>query len=130
MDCPRCDDLMIVLELNGVEIDYCTECGGIWLDEGELEILLDNEVEKKNLLTSFRSFEGIGEEIRKCPVCEKNMEKILCSCHDKEVIIDRCRKMHGLWFDKGELDDVLKKGKLDKKGLTVNLLKDMFSKTI
>ena len=32
---------MITLELEDVEIDHCLDCGGIWLDAGELELLLD-----------------------------------------------------------------------------------------
>jgi len=40
MDCPVCNNAMITLELDQVEIDHCTECGGIWLDAGELETLL------------------------------------------------------------------------------------------
>jgi Zn-finger nucleic acid-binding protein len=40
MDCPVCQDAMITLELSDVENDYCTDCGGIWLDAGELELLL------------------------------------------------------------------------------------------
>ncbi len=40
MDCPVCKNAMITLELQEVEIDYCIDCGGIWLDAGELELLL------------------------------------------------------------------------------------------
>jgi len=34
MICPVCKKPMLVLELQQIEIDYCQECGGIWLDEG------------------------------------------------------------------------------------------------
>ena len=37
MECPRCKSAAVILELAGVEIDYCPDCGGIWLDAGELE---------------------------------------------------------------------------------------------
>ena len=39
MDCPACKEAMITLELEEVEIDYCPDCGGIWLDAGELGVL-------------------------------------------------------------------------------------------
>ena len=42
MDCPVCRSAMIVLEIEEVEIDYCTDCAGIWLDAGELEVLLED----------------------------------------------------------------------------------------
>jgi uncharacterized protein len=130
MDCPRCLDPMIVLELKSVEVDYCPECGGVWLDEGELEVLLGNAKEKESVLQSLRTMEGRQEEQGKCPVCAKKMEKVQCGSEGKTVVVDRCPQLHGLWFDKGELDDVLRMGALDKKGLTVNLLKDMFSKSM
>lgn len=34
--CPRCDGKLGSETLYGVEIDRCSECGGVWLDKGEL----------------------------------------------------------------------------------------------
>ncbi|MFY7863903.1 zf-TFIIB domain-containing protein [Roseateles sp.] len=42
MKCPRCPSSSLVLsERQGVEIDYCPDCRGIWLDRGELDKLLE-----------------------------------------------------------------------------------------
>lgn len=42
MKCPVCTDTPLVMaERQGVEIDYCPACRGIWLDRGELDKLLD-----------------------------------------------------------------------------------------
>ena len=42
MKCPCCTDTPLVMaERQGVEIDYCPACRGIWLDRGELDKLLD-----------------------------------------------------------------------------------------
>ncbi|MDH4450218.1 MAG: zf-TFIIB domain-containing protein [Rhodoferax sp.] len=42
MKCPHCTDSTLVMtERQGVEIDYCPTCRGIWLDRGELDKLLD-----------------------------------------------------------------------------------------
>lgn len=42
MKCPNCSDSTLVMaERQGVEIDYCPQCRGIWLDRGELDKLLD-----------------------------------------------------------------------------------------
>ena len=42
MKCPRCPDTTLVMtDRQGVEIDYCPACRGIWLDRGELDKLLD-----------------------------------------------------------------------------------------
>ncbi len=41
MLCPKChDQVMVVVERNGIEIDYCGGCRGIWLDRGELDKLI------------------------------------------------------------------------------------------
>ena len=53
MDCPVCKHPLIILELNNVEIDHCTQCSGIWLDGDELEILLEDSEAKHHLLSSF-----------------------------------------------------------------------------
>lgn len=44
MKCPVCKDVTLLMsEKKGVEIDYCPECRGIWLDRGELEKLIEQE---------------------------------------------------------------------------------------
>ena len=40
--CPACGQPLIALELEGVEIDYCAACGGVWLDAGELRTLISS----------------------------------------------------------------------------------------
>ncbi len=48
MICPSCKDniVLIVTERIGIEIDYCTECRGVWLDRGELnKIIKRSQVE-------------------------------------------------------------------------------------
>jgi Zn-finger nucleic acid-binding protein len=42
MKCPHCAEATLVMaERQGVEIDYCPNCRGVWLDRGELDKLLD-----------------------------------------------------------------------------------------
>jgi hypothetical protein len=40
MKCPICDIEMRTAEREGVEIDYCSQCRGVWLDRGELEKII------------------------------------------------------------------------------------------
>ncbi len=44
--CPKCGCDLEEREHSGVKIDACSECGGIWLDKGELEII--EEVDSKD----------------------------------------------------------------------------------
>lgn len=42
MDCPVCDNVKLVMsERQGIEIDYCPNCRGVWLDRGELDKIID-----------------------------------------------------------------------------------------
>jgi uncharacterized protein len=41
MKCPNDSATLVMSERSGVEIDYCPECRGIWLDRGELDKILD-----------------------------------------------------------------------------------------
>lgn len=42
MKCPICPDATLLMtERQGVEIDYCPQCRGVWLDRGELDKLLE-----------------------------------------------------------------------------------------
>ena len=125
MDCPICKTAMIVLELDEVEIDYCTDCRGIWLDAGELELLLGTATESKEVLQSFTPAETT-EAARKCPICLKKMEKVLVGGTGQPELIDRCKQEHGLWFDAGELENVLKMGHFDAKGKVPRLLSELF----
>ena len=130
MDCPVCkNEPMIVLELNEVEIDYCLSCKGIWLDAGELELLLDSSTETIEFLNSFTIDDQTKEKKLKCPICNKKMEKILV-IGDKKVRIDKCKANHGIWFDSGELEDILKMASFGKDDKVLILLKDMFGKKI
>lgn len=53
MKCPICTDTPLVLaERQGVEIDYCPACRGIWLDRGELDKLLDRAAASAQVPTS------------------------------------------------------------------------------
>lgn len=125
MDCPVCKKPMIVMELEQVETDYCPDCGGIWLDAGELEILLDDAQAARQVIGSFQPAQT-AEEQRKCPICYKKMKKVLVGGEPKPVMIDRCPKQHGLWFDRGELTDVLRYGRFDPAGKVAKILSELY----
>ena len=41
MKCPTDNATLVMSERGGVEIDYCPECRGVWLDRGELDKIID-----------------------------------------------------------------------------------------
>ena len=41
MACPHCAEALVMTERQGVEIDYCPRCRGVWLDRGELDKIIE-----------------------------------------------------------------------------------------
>ncbi|PJA29774.1 MAG: hypothetical protein CO189_01415 [candidate division Zixibacteria bacterium CG_4_9_14_3_um_filter_46_8] len=129
MKCPACKKPMIVLELNQVEIDHCAFCGGIWLDSGELELLLGNLEKASSMLNSFAVDSTIAEKKVKCPICRSKMVKVLCG-PERKIVIDKCASGDGLWFDKGELYDIVNDGHFGENSDTLDFIKEIFKNSI
>ena len=55
MKCPNCNVNLVMTERSGVEIDYCPECRGIWLDRGELDKIIDRSSQQDNTTTPYES---------------------------------------------------------------------------
>jgi uncharacterized protein len=41
MRCPIDNETLVMADRNGVEIDYCPKCRGVWLDRGELDKIIE-----------------------------------------------------------------------------------------
>lgn len=108
MICPTCKSDMIVVEHNKIELDYCTNCQGVWFDSGELELLLESMSLDLFLSKIVNSKEAeSSEEKRKCPICGRKMKKTTIG-EQPEILIDVCRQGDGLWFDGGEVGQLIK----------------------
>lgn len=113
---------MVVLELQQVEIDHCMLCGGIWLDRGELELLSGASM-------PANSQRKCCEQKRRCPACGKRMEKAKYAA-GSDIVVDRCARGHGVWFDKGELETLLQMNHTQQSDQVACLLREMFRYTI
>ena len=135
MKCPACSSPMIVVEHEQIELDYCTDCSGVWFDVGELELLLETMQLKEaslsldDILTSPEA--ESKEKKRKCPICGQKMKKATVG-HNPEVLIDACPRGDGLWFDKGEVGQLITQlpdktqGESDSQGRVITFLGEVF----
>ncbi len=41
MNCPSCNTTLLITDRQGIEIDYCPNCRGVWLDRGELDKIIE-----------------------------------------------------------------------------------------
>ena len=111
MICPACKSEMIDVEYNRIELDYCTQCRGVWFDAEELELLFEaaglgeNRIPLDDLLGAPEV--STDESIRKCPICGNRMKKTGIG-REPQIIIDACRMGDGLWFDGGEVVHLIK----------------------
>ena len=109
MMCPVCRKVMIVVEYHQVELDYCHNCKGVLFDSGELELFMQSanlespELVMKDILTSPEMRSSHKE--RKCPICGQRMKETVLG--EPAIHIDACRQGDGLWFDGGELSELL-----------------------
>ncbi len=107
MQCPKCFSDMEVVEFNGVEIDRCTNCYGLWFDHLEQEILKKLEgAESIDIGDEF-----VGARLNEildvpCPVCNIRMEQVLHT-DPFEIKFESCPECQGIWFDAGEFRDYM-----------------------
>ena len=45
LPCPVCRVSLVMSERQGVEIDYCPQCRGVWLDRGELDKIIERSAQ-------------------------------------------------------------------------------------
>jgi Zn-finger nucleic acid-binding protein len=113
---------MVVLAIGEVEVDFCLNCGGVWLDGGELELLLGDEERVRQFVHEFG--EGAGSTSpRKCPICRSRMTPATVAGSTE---IDRCPNGDGMWFDRGELVKVIESFDADGRSEIAALLRDTF----
>lgn len=108
MDCPVCKKSLIVVERQGIEIDYCLACKGFWFDEGELH-LLPQAVGFKADLPDIKALPKVEstQKPHPCPRCRAKMDKVTLQA-GSDLILDRCSRGDGIWFDAGELGKMIK----------------------
>jgi Zn-finger nucleic acid-binding protein len=111
MKCPIDKSDLIVVEHRKIEIDHCLQCSGVWLDSGELELLVavlkaeGANLSHTELLTPHNA--KVSKAKLKCPICGHKMNKVWLGKEPK-VLIDICPLGDGLWFASGELQQVLR----------------------
>jgi len=107
MECPRCKLTLIRDRYEGVEVDLCQGCWGVWLDTGELETVLESRQfqfspDEQRVIQEGRAqrMEAPSRPVA-CPKCSARMERIYL---DPKIylVIDRCPR-HGIWLDTGEI---------------------------
>lgn len=111
MNCPRCKTLGQENQLNlsrigNLDIDICSECGGIWFDKQEMGIATGFSKEEiqalSNMLSNTSQVDKFQDKELECPKCNIPMYKYRYM-YTSNIYIDSCEKCEGIWLDKNEL---------------------------
>jgi Zn-finger nucleic acid-binding protein len=99
MNCPKCQRATQEMTIEGVELDFCPSCKGMWFDKDEVAFMAElprdipdiSEVEKGARKTDYD-----------CPRCGSKLEEMKF-IQAQDLLIDRCPQCKGIWLDEGEL---------------------------
>lgn len=124
--CPVCASPMIIVELQGVEVDHCPACRGTWFDSGELELVAEIAgIEPERLRGVLLPEPGARAGTRRCPRCGRRMQPATVGPREP-VHIDRCPDGDGVWLDAGELASVVRNYHEGDLGKLAEFFGDMF----
>ena len=107
--CPVCDQPQVIVEFEGIELDVCADGHGTWFDGQELRLLfaaIEVPEALRDLEQRLTRIEGVGPK-RRCPRCRRKMHHVQAPARPAPVTIDRCPNGHGVWFDPGELEQIV-----------------------
>lgn len=123
--CAQCpSSIMRKVGFSHVVIDVCENCWGIWLDDGELQSLVQNygmqfRLDDTSLSTARSFLQSLDTSTDTVPTAEsQRAQALLCPiCHsicfptiygfESGIIINRCMQGHGVFLDQHELEAIL-----------------------
>ena len=93
MNCPVCTNVNLVMsERQGIEIDYCPQCRGVWLDRGELDKVIERSLagssgagidnERREQSRDYKTSEHHREPFREGHYKKKKREGFLSELFD------------------------------------------------
>lgn len=53
MQCPHCHVALVMSNREGIEIDYCPQCRGVWLDRGELDKIVERSAQPQQMAPAY-----------------------------------------------------------------------------
>ena len=105
MKCPRCSSAMETVQVEDVQIDRCTQCGGLWFDEFELTDLKAKQgSEKVDTGHADKSNQHSQARIN-CPKCSTFMLRMVDS-QQPHIWYETCEECGGSFFDAGEFREL------------------------
>jgi len=100
MNCPKCRiEEMKKEAFEGIEIDRCPVCKGMYFDKGELEQMIIKSISADTFAFSAMS-DAMDEVAARCARCDQDMKG---HTGRSGLRVDLCEKCGGVFLDQGEL---------------------------
>jgi Zn-finger nucleic acid-binding protein len=113
MKCPKCGSELVPQTRHGLEVNYCTNDHGMWLNLNELDELedeaFDQDDEKGTLIFSSTPTDN------HCPKCNALLKRFQYRLYD--LTLEYCEKKDGFWLTAGEDDRILELMKQRKRDM-------------
>ncbi|MEZ7891070.1 MAG: zf-TFIIB domain-containing protein [Candidatus Wallbacteria bacterium] len=106
--CPRCESNLKKKNIDGVQIDQCVKCGGIFLDDKELKrIAADFDAKGKKIIALKKQPKAdvAVEKPVNCIRCRGCMDRVNFN-YTSGIYIDFCPDCSSMWLDNGELEKI------------------------
>jgi len=116
MKCPQCPNGNLAPdEVEGIAVDRCGDCKGIWIGEEGLRMAKDEADENLvwfdlDLWKDKTHFSVLGESLS-CPSCESRLHRVRYAspaAPELGVDIDYCRECRAVWLGEGELSAIVR----------------------
>src|SRR6185295_19153392 len=106
MNCPKCQAVMEAVTFEGITVDRCTGCKGIWFDAGEQKQLAEIKGSEAIDTGDVR----MGREMNamtnvKCPKCQEVMRQMQ-DVDQHHITFEACVECKGIFLDAGEYKDL------------------------
>src|ERR1700733_4493516 len=114
MKCPNCNAELAPAKRDGVDMDVCPSCKGMWLSRQELEQLEDKAFDLGDDKKGSLMLEAVDDSAHKCPQCSQPMRTFDYREYDLEL--DFCGAGHGFWLNADDDKKVLALMKKEEAG--------------
>src|SRR4051812_24237017 len=100
MDCVKCEGKLARVEVDGVLVDQCATCDGMWFDGGELRRVLGMKsvAPLRNVAHPSRADD---DKPARCPRCRGQGNLVRVRSVKSDIHIDTCPVCGGQWLDGG-----------------------------
>jgi serine/threonine protein kinase/Zn-finger nucleic acid-binding protein len=100
--CGKCGGPFTAFFLDGMIVDRCSACRGVWLDTGEIERLLGVPMEGRPASSTEKMKRAPYDQlVGSCPSCRIGLSAF--EVPGRPAFLEVCPRCFGMWFDRGEL---------------------------